>query len=222
MSNLQKYKIINQCKYNNVKINIKLLTLTIIIISSFLPLKVSAIELTSAENKLLEKLAKSLNSVSTMEASFSQSTDEGDFSRGTMYIKRPDKFRIEYSNGSLLIGNDNILKFIDKELREVQQIFISGTPAEFLVRPSLNFFKDVSVLDIISTNSKVEVRIKQTDSGNSGEATLFFNAKTFILEGWKIKDALDKTIEFNLFDHEFGKETSNKLFVFYPPPSWSR
>lgn len=205
--------------FNKVSI-FRSLILGIIILSILSPYKASAVELSDVDKKLLVKLAESLNSITTMEASFSQTIEDGSSSHGIMLIKRPDRFRIAYSNGSLIIGNGSILKFIDKELQEVQQVFISGTPAEFLVRPSLSFFKDVNVININTEDNKIKVTIKQSKSPNSGEATLFFNSQTYILEGWKIVDALENIIVFDLYDHVFGKEMSNKLFVFYPPPSW--
>ena len=83
----------------------------------------------------VESIEDYLTDLRTIESDFVQSSSRGDFSRGRLYVDRPDNLRLDYKPPSAMqiYVNGSWLIYVDTELEEVTHVPLARTPAAFLV-----------------------------------------------------------------------------------------
>ena len=82
----------------------------------------------SAES--ITKIENYLNNLKSMEAKFVQISSNGGSTEGNLYIKKPNKIRMEYADpvSVLIVGNGDYIIYNDKELDQVSHIDYEDIP----------------------------------------------------------------------------------------------
>ena len=83
----------------------------------------------SAEN--LRKIEAYLNNIKSLEATFIQMASNGATAEGRLFIKKPNKIRMEYADpvNVLIVGDGNFIVYNDTELDQVTHIDYDDIPA---------------------------------------------------------------------------------------------
>jgi outer membrane lipoprotein-sorting protein len=166
-----------------------------------------------------KKIQDYLNGLSTMTANFTQTSQSGRISKGTLTMKRPDKMRIDYDETlpQLIIAKNDTLYFYDLTDNSVSQYSTSSTPAGFILQKRILFNKDVYVNNLKESPEKDEVSmtLAAEESGEGATITLTFKTKPFlILDRWVIVDGQGNhtTVNFDRSTIRIGIDIDEKKF----------
>jgi outer membrane lipoprotein-sorting protein len=169
----------------------------------------------------LAELEAYLNNVRTVQSTFVQTASNGSIAEGTLYLSRPDKLRIDYHPPAQLqiFGDSFWLIFVDEELKEVNQLPIGSTPAEFLLQDKISLSGDVKVQRITRQGGLIRLHLTQTEEPDAGRLVLTIAANPLRLRGWTVTDAQGIETTVTLIGPTINAEIPDKVFV-YSPPEW--
>ena len=91
-----------------------------------------------------------LNNIEHMEGDFIQINPDSTISEGRFYIRRPGRFRFDYTKpDSLLVVSDSVwLGIIDRELDTLDRYPIRYSPHYVLFKDNVNLLEDARILGI--------------------------------------------------------------------------
>lgn len=139
-----------------------------------------------------------LAGIRNITASFTQTSEEGEVSRGKFYLQRPGKMRWEYAPPTpiLMVANAGTLTFFDAELDQVHFISLDDTIAGFLASTSLKLnSNDIALINFQKHQGHLYATVQQRNTPENGQLTLVFAQTPNIL------------LRQVIFDGEFEKTT---------------
>lgn len=160
-----------------------------------------------------------LNSIRTLRSRFLQAAPDGNLARGTFFMQRPGKMRIEYDPpiGNYIVADGWFIHFWDAELRQQSNAPIGSTLAELILRDDLLLSGAVTVNDIQRGPGRIEIELVETKDPAKGRLTLVFEDNPLRLRKWRVLDAQGLTTEVALLDPQFGMPLDRRLFTFVSP-----
>jgi len=178
------------------------------------------VELSDEDRRELDRIERYLNRIDTLTARFVQISDEGRYSEGKVWVKRPGKLRFEYEPPVpiLIVANDGDLMYYDSELKQTSYVGIDETPLEFLLRKRVAFSdRDVTVTGMNRQPGIIQVEVVQTDSPDQGALILSFNDTPLELRKWEVIDSQGIRVNVALFNTKIGDRLDSKLFDLADP-----
>ncbi len=144
----------------------------------------------AADNALIEKAEKYLNSVKGLSGEFVQ-TSNGHSEKGTFSMLRPGKVRLDYKNMPVqLISDGKDLYFFDSSLDQITTVPITSTPAGILVRKNIDLRNaDIVVTDTNSTKDAFSLKMNLRGQEGLGNMTVTFTNSPVALKSWTVVDA---------------------------------
>lgn len=176
----------------------------------------------SLEAAALERVEQRLNAIRTLKADFRQYTSQGGRARGTVILQRPGKMKIAYAPPAQLeiYADGTWLIYVDRELKEVNQLPISMTPADVLLRENLDLQKDVKVEKMERRKDGWLLHLRHKDDPDAGRLVLSFGAPQLDLRGWIVTDPQGVTTTVALENPEINQPIPNREFIF-DRPGWA-
>ena len=155
------------------------------------------------------------NSLSTMEARFTQIASDGSYSEGTLYLKRPFRSRFEYDDPTplVLITTKTWLHVDEKDQREVTSYPISETPLATLLGDPVRLTSPDFTTSADTADGLVRVTLDQTSGEAAGRLVLEFTQDPFELRRWLITDSNGITTTVHISNIVKGGDLPNSLFV---------
>lgn len=156
----------------------------------------AALAATSALPALAEPIALSdlsdyLNSLQTAETSFTQITDDGAISTGTLYLQRPGRMRFEYDNEQLLVmaGGGQVAIFDGRSNTAPEQYPLSRTPLNLILAANVDLGASGMILDHSGDDTSTRIVAQDPDEPDIGYITLVFTDDPVELRQWIVTDA---------------------------------
>jgi len=188
------------------------------------PLHAQDTPFSAAQEAVLEKVATYFQNLKTLSSGFIQISSTGDYADGTVYLSRPDeKMRLLYNppvQTELIVRNGTIL-YYDKEFEQVTYYPVNSTPLAALVNESLDFEKDVRVVNIAQAHGVIEVTLIDPDDEGMGSVSLIFSDKPFSFRKWHVIDAQGISTQVTLVNPKFNAPIDDTIFAFTAPDSES-
>ena len=141
----------------------------------------------STEN--LRKIEAYLNNIKSLEATFIQMASNGATAEGRLFIKKPNKIRMEYADpvNVLIVGDGNFIVYNDTELDQVTHIDYDDIPATLILANDIKIDgKKIKVLDFYQDSGSTTITLDYADKGDLGPITLVFSNNPMELKQWKI------------------------------------
>jgi hypothetical protein len=164
-----------------------------------------------------------LNNIEHLEGDFLQINPDNSISDGRFYIRRPGRFRFDYTNPeTLVVISDGIwLGIIDNELETLDRYPIRSTPYYTIFKKNVNLLEDARILGIEFYDKFLILSIEGLSDEEVGEITLHFHVREAINESytnlelyeWYIVDAQGLETNVKLSDIIHGRVTENSDFV---------
>ncbi len=186
-----------------------------------------AIAATNATSSAAQSLSAFLNKYATYQARFKQTTynEKGrktQTSRGTMYLKRPGKFRWETSTptNQIIIANNKTLWIYDVDLMQATKRKLRPTggtdPAALLSGHIKNINKQFSVKALTSSKREASFLLtpKKKSGGFKSIRMSFYRGK---LQRLTVLNSLNQTSVFEFSKIQLNAKLSSRLFIFTPP-----
>ena len=119
----------------------------LVFLLGFWMLAFDAAALSSQEVKKIEDYLNSLNS---MKATFVQMASNGATAEGRLFIKKPNKIRMEYAEPTnvLIVGNGDLITYQDLDLDQVTNIEYKDIPLSLILTDKIKL--DGDTLKIIA------------------------------------------------------------------------
>lgn len=169
----------------------------------------------AAEKVPLADLSEYLNSLTTVEADFTQVNADGTISTGTIYIKRPGRVRFEYGppDRSLVIaGGQNVAIFDTKSNQPPEQYPLKRTPLNLILAENIDLGRTKMVVGHSEDGTSTRVRAQDPEHPDYGSIELVFTANPVELRQWVITDDLGAQTTVILGQMKKGGNLSARLF----------
>lgn len=199
----------------------KLIVVSIFVLSLNLPAKANFLDPIQLE--AVNAVNQYLNNIEHLEGDFLQINPDNSISDGRFYIRRPGRFRFDYTNPeSLVVISDGVwLGIIDNELETLDRYPIRSTPYYTIFKNNVNLLEDARILGIEYFDKFLVLSIEGLSDEEIGEITLHFHVRESINESytnlelyeWYIVDAQGLETNVKLSDIIHGKVAENSYFV---------
>lgn len=164
-----------------------------------------------------------LNNIEHLEGNFLQINPDNTISDGKFYIRRPGKFRFDYTEPeSLVVVSDGVwLGVIDNDLETLDRYPIRSTPYYTIFKNNVNLLEDARILGIEFYDKFLILSIEGLSEEEIGEITLHFHVRDEVNESytnlelyeWYITDAQGLETNVKLSDVEHGIVADHAKFV---------
>jgi outer membrane lipoprotein-sorting protein len=161
------------------------------------------------------RIEQYLNSIRTMRSRFVQVGSDGT-ARGTFYLSRPGKLRLEYESPVtiLLIANGGMLQQYDTRLGQGSYVALDSTPAGLLVADQIRLSGAVTVVAVTRSEGGIDVALVKTRDPRAGRITFSFQAQPLQLARWSLVDGQGRMTRVTLEQVQVGIPLDNTLFQF--------
>ena len=193
-----------------------------LIMISFLFFSLNA-QAQSTEN--LQKIETYLNSIKSLEATFVQMASNGATAEGRLFIKKPNKIRMEYAEPTnvLIVGDGDFIVYKDIDLDQVTHIDYNDIPASMILSDKINIDNDkIKVLDFYQDSGSTSITLDYAEKGELGPITLVFSNNPLELKQWKIVDPQSVEVSVSLYDTKKDSELNDNMFEYKDKKSSSR
>jgi outer membrane lipoprotein-sorting protein len=174
---------------------------------------------TTVNRKELAKAAESwINGLKTFQAQFRQTTSSGHLALGEILIARPGRMFIKYSDprGLEVYADGRWMIYLDRTLKEVNQIPISATPARIFLEDNVKFDKDLTV-SVTDLDDRYQLLLSQRNSPEDGRIALSFSKSPLQLKSWTIWDAQGVETTVSLSEIKENRPINLNRLNYYAP-----
>ncbi|MBB42539.1 MAG: hypothetical protein CMM44_02120 [Rhodospirillaceae bacterium] len=159
-----------------------------------------------------------INGIQTLKANFLQTTSHGKVARGQIYIMKPGLMLIDYAPPTKIkiYANQHWIIYVDHELKEVNQIPISGTPAHLLLKKVVRLADEANIMLQEDKNS-FRFLLTRKDDPDEGLINLIFSKEPWQLRGWTVIDQQGIKTSFSLLAAQINQPINKKELQYYAP-----
>ncbi len=147
----------------------------------------------AAEKIPLGAISDYLNSLTTVEADFTQVNSDGTISTGKIFIRRPGRVRFEYAppDRSLVIaGGQQVAIFDAKSNQPPEQYPLKRTPLNLILAQNIDLSRARMVVGHEADGTSTRVRAQDPENPGYGSIELVFTSNPVELRQWVITDDL--------------------------------
>jgi outer membrane lipoprotein-sorting protein len=177
----------------------------------------------SPEN--LQKIETYLNNLKSLEATFVQMASNGATAEGRIFIKKPNKIRMEYAEPTnvLIVGNGDFIVYNDLDLDQVTHIDYNDIPASLILSDKIKIDgKNVKVIDYYQDSGSTSITLDYAKKGDIGPITLIFSNNPMELKQWRIVDPQSVEVSVSLYDTKRDFDIGDDVFKFKDKKKSSR
>ncbi len=177
----------------------------------------------STEN--IQKIENYLNSIKSIEATFVQMASNGSTAEGRLFIKKPNKIRMEYAEPTnvLIVGNGDKIVYNDLDLDQITHIDYDDIPASMILSDKIKIDGEkIKIIDFYQDSGSTSITLDYTNKGDVGPITLVFSNNPMELKQWKIVDPQSVEVSVSLYDAKKDGEIEDEVFKFKNKKTSSR
>lgn len=180
------------------------------------PLALAVFTLPALAEKIpLGTLSSYLNSLTTVEADFTQVNSDGSIATGKIYIKRPGRVRFEYAppdRSLVMAGGQQVAIFDAKSNQPPEQYPLKRTPLNLILAENIDLGRARMVVAYTEDGTSTRVRAQDPENPEYGSIELVFTADPVELRQWIITDDLGAQTTVILGAMQKGGQLGASLF----------
>ena len=145
----------------------------------------------TAQKLSLDALSAYLNGMKTVEAEFTQISDDGSVQTGKLYIKRPGRMRFEYSppGRALVLANNNTVAIFDGRSNQPPESYpLKRTPLSIILDRTVDLGRANMVVGHDYDGTATIVTAQDPENPEYGNIQLKFTADPVELRQWIVND----------------------------------
>ena len=169
----------------------------------------------ASADRAIDKADAFLSSAQTMIGDFVQTGADGRQSEGKIYIQKPGRLRFEYASPATLevIADGSKVAVNDRKLKTQDTYFIGQTPLKFLLQDKIDLRSDTQILNVLKTPDEVMILLDdRTTFGGTSRIRLIFDAETFHLNRWQVRDPQGYETLVTLYNVDLQQKPDPQLF----------
>ncbi len=173
------------------------------------------IVLSDAQVETVKKVNGYFNALGDMKGAFVQTTADNKRMKGKFMVKRPGRFRFDYSLPSkqIIISDGEYLAIQDLDLNNEDRVSLDQTPFRLLLRKDVDLVRDAKIVEVQESDDQLVLALSDKSPDAPGKIKLFLSTKPEIeLKEWITTDAqgLDTRVEVSQLTK--GETLDLKLF----------
>ena len=168
-----------------------------------------------AEKISLNKISDYINGLTTLQADFEQINSDGSIDRGKLYIRRPGRMRLEYTdpNNALVIAGAGSVAIFDDKSKNGPTLFpLKKTPLNLLLKKNVDLYKNEMITEHTANNENTFIVAKDPKRKSQGSIKMVFSNSPVSLQGWTITNQSNQKTKIIL--DKLDKKTKIPLYLF--------
>lgn len=168
-----------------------------------------------AEKISLNKISDYINGLTTLQADFEQINSDGSIDRGKLYIRRPGRMRLEYTdpNNALVIAGAGSVAIFDDKSKNGPTLFpLKKTPLNLLLKKNVDLSKNEMITEHTANNENTFIVAKDPKRKSQGSIKMVFSNIPVSLQGWTITNQSNQKTKIIL--NKLDKKTKIPLYLF--------
>jgi outer membrane lipoprotein-sorting protein len=159
-----------------------------------------SITLDAHQTKLVQEVSDYFSALQSLKGAFVQTGADNKRMKGKFFVKRPGRFRFDYSLPSrqIIVSDGENLAIQDLDLNNEDRVSLDQTPFRLLLRKDVDLLRDAKITEVQQADDLIVLGIEDKDPDSPGRIKLFLATKPSIeLKEWVTTDAqgLDTRIE---------------------------
>jgi outer membrane lipoprotein-sorting protein len=173
------------------------------------------VEFSGEEGADLDRISGWLNGLTTLTASFLQTSPEGKTAQGTFYLSRPGRLRFEYQPPSplLIVATAGNIYVRNSRLNTVDRTSVSDTPLRLLLADNIDLRRNPAVLAINRVPGGLVLHARSSTNRMSENIVITFSAPDIQIRQWVVKDLQGDPTSVALAQVQTGMPLSDALFA---------
>ncbi len=129
-------------------------------------------------------------------------------------MRRGGKIRVQYDlpYGMIMVGSGGELRYYDQKMDKVNSTSTDSTPLGTLLADTVDFDKDLKVLDVRKSFGTIRMLVTKEVLGNGGYLVLVFSDNPISLRQWVVMDQNQNQINFSLINPVYNDAVDEKSF----------
>lgn len=178
-------------------------------------LAITALPLRAAPG--LDDVSRYFNALTTLQTPFVQHNADGTTARGTLYLDRPGKMRMDYSEGGrgalLLVSNGSVAIFDDRGQARPEQYPLRMTPLAPILARNVDLERADEVAGLDASGDRISVFAHDPKHPDRGIAKFTLSGTPLRLESWTMTNGMGETTHVSLGSEAItGEDFSAELF----------
>jgi outer membrane lipoprotein-sorting protein len=158
------------------------------------------IVLNEAQTEIVKKVNGYFNALGDLKGDFVQTTADNKRMKGKFMVKRPGRFRFDYSRPSkqIIISDGEYLAIQDLDLNNEDRIALDQTPFRLLLRKDVDLIRDAKIVEVQESDDQIVLALRDKSPDAPGKIKLMMSTKPELeLKEWLTTDAqgLDTRVE---------------------------
>lgn len=173
------------------------------------------IMLNDSQADVVRKVNSYFNALGDLKGNFVQTSADNKRMRGKFMVKRPGRFRFDYSRPSkqVIISDGQYLAIQDLDLNNEDRVALDQTPFRLLLRKDVDLIRDARITEVQESDDQIVVALRDKSPDAPGAIKLLLTkAPELELKEWVTTDAqgLDTRVQISELDK--GEKLDAKLF----------
>lgn len=168
-----------------------------------------------AEAIPLNEISRYLNSLTTAEATFTQTNADGSRSTGKLFIRRPNRMRFEYDppNEALVLASGGQVAIFDaKSNQPPEQYPLRRTPLNLILARNIDLSRDRMIVAYEDLGNATAIVAQDPEHPEYGTLRLIFTANPTQLTSWVVTDETGNRTSVQLNTFVAGNSYPQTLF----------
>lgn len=177
------------------------------------------LELDDRQRDIVKKVSDYFNTLGDLKGAFIQTTADNKRMKGKFYVKRPGRFRFDYSLPSkqVIISDGEYLAIQDLDLNNEDRVALDQTPFRLLLRKDVDLVRDARITEVQEADDLIVVALEDKSPDAPGKIRLFLAKQPELaLKEWVTTDAQGTDTRVEVSELNKAEDIDTTLFKIEP------
>ena len=183
------------------------------------PSSTSCISLDDKQTEVVKQVGGYFNAMTTLKGGFVQTGADQKKMKGKFVLKRPGRFRFDYSLPSkqVIISDGEYLAIQDLDLQNEDRVSLDDTPFRLLMRKDVDLIRDACIGEVQEAEDLVVLSLRDKSPDTPGRIKLFLAKQPALeLKEWVTTDAQGLATRVEIAEVSKGAEIDAGMFKIQP------
>ncbi len=181
--------------------------------------KGGCLTLDDKQTEVVKQVTAYFSALSTLKGQFVQTTADQKRMKGKFSLKRPGRFRFDYSLPSkqIIISDGEYLAIQDLDLNNEDRVALDQTPFRLLLRKDVDLARDGCINEVQEAEDLMVVALRDKSPDTPGRIRLFLSKQPVVeLKEWVTTDAQGQATRVEISGLDKGESIDDGQFKINP------
>jgi outer membrane lipoprotein-sorting protein len=175
----------------------------------------SGIALDEKQTEVVKTVSGYFSALKGLKGAFVQTGSDKKKMKGKFFVKRPGRFRFDYSLPSkqIIISDGENLAIQDLDLGNEDRVSLDQTPFRLLLRKDVDLLRDARIVEVQAAEDLIVLAIQDKSPDTPGKIKLFLATKPSLeLKEWVTTDAQGLDTRFEILEFTRSDDIDQNMF----------